>query len=133
MKRKTERVILRLVPFSKIVKCSHCKKILSVDDFETHKCDLPLNECKTIEVIRFQDCSYEDKKLMNGWGTDGILYTFEVVQRKPIPLILPVGDDFSHGKKKPFGDGDFTEPNAETYRGRGCYWRKKRPKACCFL
>jgi hypothetical protein len=30
---------------------------------------------------------------------------------------LPIGDDFSHGKKKRFGDGDFTEPNAENDRG----------------
>jgi len=27
-------------------------------------------------------------KIMTGWGTDGILYTFEVVPRKAIPIVM---------------------------------------------
>ena len=46
---------------------------------------------------------------MTGRGVDGVLYSFVVTPRKAISLILPVGDEISHGKKKPFGDGDFTE------------------------
>jgi hypothetical protein len=77
-----------------IVKCSHCRKVLPSKNFDSHKCDLPLKECKTIEVVYFMDESYEDKKIMVGWGTDGVLYTFEVVPRKPIPYIL--SDDSYH-------------------------------------
>lgn len=75
-----------------IVKCSHCKQILSSKDFEAHECDLPLKECKRIEVVYFHDESYKNKKLISGWGTDGILYTFEVVPRKPIPFVLSSSD-----------------------------------------
>ena len=92
-----------------IVKCSHCQQIFSAEKFDAHECDMPLNGCKRIEVVYFQDGSYKDKKIMNGWGTDGVLYTFEVVPRKAIPLIMAIGDEISHGKKKTFGDGDFTE------------------------
>ena len=73
-----------------IVKCSQCKQIMSEKAFTQHECDLPLKESKRIEVIYFRDDSYKDKKLMTGWGTDGVLYTFEVVPRKPIPLIMPL-------------------------------------------
>ncbi len=34
--------------------------------------------------------SFKDRKLMNGWGTDRALYAFEVVSRKPIPIINPL-------------------------------------------
>jgi hypothetical protein len=71
-----------------IVKCSHCKAILSAEEFDTHEYDLSLKECKRIEVVYFHDRSYKGKKLMTGWGTDGVLYTFEVVPRKPIPYII---------------------------------------------
>jgi hypothetical protein len=57
---------------------------------------LELKECKTIEVVYFQDGSFKDKKLMTGWGTDGVLYTFEVVPRKPIPLVIPLADEKKH-------------------------------------
>ena len=90
-----------------IVKCSHCHEMLSKEDFNAHKCDLPLKTCKIIEVIYFQDGSFKDKKLMTGWGIDGILYTFEVVPRKPIPLMLPLSDGISQGKPS---DKEFTEP-----------------------
>jgi hypothetical protein len=73
-----------------IAKCSHCTKLLTAEDFETHECDLPLKGVKRIEVVYFRDDSYKDKKLMTGWGTDGIIYTFEVVPRKPIPITIPL-------------------------------------------
>jgi len=90
-----------------IVKCSHCKAILSSETFETHECDLPLKECRRIEVVYFQDESYKDKKIMSGWGIDGVIYTFEVVPRKPIPIVLSSSDVFSQKKRS---DGDYTEP-----------------------
>jgi len=70
-----------------IVKCSHCKQIFAEEDFAGHECDIPLKECRRIEVVYFRDDSYKNKELMTGLGTDGILYTFEVVPRKPIPII----------------------------------------------
>lgn len=70
-----------------IVRCNHCQKMMPENGFDTHECDLPLKECRSIEVVYFQDVSYKNKKLMNGWGTDGVLYTFAVVPRKAISLI----------------------------------------------
>jgi hypothetical protein len=90
-----------------IVKCSHCQQILSSDNFENHECDLPLRDIKRIEVVYFHDGSYKNKKLVTGWGTDGTLYTFEVVPRKPIPIMLPLSDEISQPKPS---DEDFTEP-----------------------
>ena len=109
-KGKLEMAKLGMSDFdiSEIVKCSHCKAITTLSKFERHECNLSLKECKTIEVVYFQDVSYKDKKLINGWGTDGILYTFEVVQRKPIPITMPLRTDENlHGDKT---DEDFTEP-----------------------
>jgi hypothetical protein len=83
-----------------IVKCSHCKKVLSSKDFEAHQCDLPLKGCKWIEVVYFHDTSYKDKKLMTGQGTDGVLYTFEVVPRKPIPFVLSPNESLHGGNTK---------------------------------
>lgn len=79
-----------------IVKCSHCKQILDDKDFADHECDVPLKGSRTIEVMYFRDDSYKNKRLMTGWGTDGILYTFEVVPRKPIPFVLSPSDDGYH-------------------------------------
>jgi hypothetical protein len=73
-----------------IVKCSHCNIPLSAEDFDSHICDLPLKGVKRISVVYFRDDSYRDKKLMTGWGTDGISYTFEVVPREPIPITIPL-------------------------------------------
>lgn len=73
-----------------IIKCSHCNMLSTQKNFEDHVCDLRLKGCKRIEVVYFKDDSYKDKKLMTGWGTDGILYTLEVVSRKPIPVTIPV-------------------------------------------
>jgi capsule polysaccharide export protein KpsC/LpsZ len=89
-----------------IVKCSHCKKILASDEFDSHKCELELVGVKSIPVIYYSDVSYKDKKLINGWGVDGILYTLEVVPRKPIPIVM-LSDDFLQRKKS---DKDLTEP-----------------------
>ncbi len=84
--------------------------MLSKANFDTHQCDLPLKECKRIEVVYFQDDSYSNKKLMTGWGTDGILYTFEVVPRKPIPITFPLADE----KKQLNGtDEEVPEPKFE--------------------
>lgn len=97
-----------------IVKCSQCKSILEAKDFDMHKCDLPLTDVKRIPVIYFHDSSYGAKKLMTGWGVDGILYTFEVVPRKAIPCTLPLSDEFLQRKKS---DKDFTEPMLELFIG----------------
>jgi hypothetical protein len=91
-----------------IAKCSHCHQMFSEQDFNAHKCDLPLIGCKIIEVVYFQDGSYKDKKLMTGLGTDGILYTFEVVPRKPIPITLPLQQ--TNVYMNPKTDEDVTEP-----------------------
>ncbi|MGD6852217.1 MAG: hypothetical protein ACQCN6_09190 [Candidatus Bathyarchaeia archaeon] len=80
-------------------------------DFPKHECDLQLNECKRIDVIYFQDVSYKNKKLMNGLGVDGVLYTFEVVPRKAIPLMEPINRrKFTERIKKDGTDEDFTKP-----------------------
>ncbi|MBS7632067.1 hypothetical protein KEJ15_00355 [Candidatus Bathyarchaeota archaeon] len=78
---------------SLIVKCSHCRKMLSVKDFDAHRCDMPINDVKRIPVVYFQDDSYDDKKLMTGWGLDGVLYTFEVTPRKPISIVICPSDE----------------------------------------
>lgn len=81
---------------------------MASENFAEHKCDLELKECRTIPVVYFQDDSYRDKKLMTGMGIDGVLYTFEVVPREPIPYVMPLSDDFLQRKKS---DKDFTEPS----------------------
>jgi hypothetical protein len=97
-----------------IVKCSHCGEMFAEKDFEKHSCDKKLNECRFIEVSEIIDCSHNGKRLINGWGTDGILYTFEVVPRKAIPIIEP----FS---KRKVTDPDWKDRTSvePIYRGRG--------------
>lgn len=92
---------------SPIVKCSHCKKILSIENFDSHKCSLPITDVRHIPVVYFQDDSVNGRQLMTGRGIDGILYTFEVVPREPIPYIIPLSDGFLQ-RKKP--DDNLTEP-----------------------
>jgi hypothetical protein len=93
-----------------IVKCSHCKQILSAKDFDSHKCKLSLRGNKEIPVVYFTETSYGSEKSMTAWGVDGILYTFEVVPRKPIPFI-----QVSRRKVTDFKtDGEVTEPCVET-------------------
>lgn len=70
------------------MKCSHCKRILSIEDFDKHQCDLPINDVKRIPVAYFQDDSVNGEKIMTGRGIDGILYSFVVVPRKAIPFIV---------------------------------------------
>ena len=57
--------------------------MLPTDKFDSHECDLPLKGVKRIEIVYFRAGSCKNKKLMTGWGTDGVNYTFEVVPRKP--------------------------------------------------
>jgi len=70
--------------------------MFSVEDFNAHKCDIPINNSKRIEVVYFRDDSYGNKKLMTGRGIDGVLYTFEVTPREPIPYVMPLSDDSYH-------------------------------------
>jgi hypothetical protein len=96
-----------------IVKCSNCHRMLAKKEFELHKCDVQIKSCKIIEVNEIYDGSYEQKKLMNGMGIDGVLYTFEVVSRKAIPITVPLAnrtDEFLQRKRT---DENFTEPLGE--------------------
>ena len=92
---------------SPIVKCSHCKRILSVDDFDSHECDLPLIDVKCIPVVYFQDDSVNGRITMTGRGIDGVLYSFLVTPRTAIPYILEASDEILQRKKS---DKDLTEP-----------------------
>lgn len=95
-----------------IVKCSHCHEILPEDAFESHECDIPLNGVKVIGVVYFRDDSYRNKKRMTGRGIDGIMYTFEVVPRKPIPLMTSL----SRRKVTSFKtDEDVPEPHSTRF------------------
>jgi hypothetical protein len=80
--------------------------MFALEDFDAHECDIPLKEIKTIPVIDYLDVSCRNKRMINGKGIDGILYTFEVVPRKPIPIVM-TSDEFSQQKKS---DEDYTEP-----------------------
>lgn len=81
---------------SPIVKCSHCRQIIGQDEFNAHICDVQVIGQKEIQVIEFMDVSCNGKKLMMGQGIDGVLYTFEVVPRKAIPIMKPLSDDGYH-------------------------------------
>ena len=89
--------------------------MLSSENFDAHKCDLSLKECKTIEVVKIIDGSYEDRQLMNGWGTDGILYTFEIMPRKAIPIMMPLKQTKVYMDSKTAED--FTEPSTNDSAG----------------
>jgi len=92
---------------SPIVKCSHCRQILSTDDFSSHKCKWVLRDVKQIPVMYFRDDSFDDKKVMSGYGLDGILYTFIVIPRTAIPYIVSSSDDSYHDKES---DDKLPEP-----------------------
>lgn len=80
-------------------------------DFESHKCDISIKGCQIIEVTEFYDGSFKEQKIMNGMGTDGILYSFEVVTRKAIPIMEPLSRRiFTTPDEKKRTDIDFTEP-----------------------
>jgi hypothetical protein len=51
---------------------------------------MPITTVKEIPVAYFRDDSNGNRNIIVGRGLDGVLYTFEVVPRKPIPLILPL-------------------------------------------
>ena len=81
--------------------------ILSEEDFIAHECDLPLKTIKRIEVAYFTDLSNKQASIVSGRGIDGVLYTFEVVPRKQIPITLPLTDKNLQRKRT---DGDLTVP-----------------------
>jgi hypothetical protein len=83
---------------SPIAKRSHCKQILSADDFDLHRCKWALKDVKQISVVYFRDDSLDDRKAMTGYGLDGILYTFVVTQRMSIPYMRSLSDDSYHDK-----------------------------------
>jgi hypothetical protein len=82
--------------------------------FSSHKCDLALTANKEIPVVYFHDTSYNGKKSITAWGTNGILYTFEVVPRKPIPVTMPLKQTKVYMDTKT--DEDFTEPLGALYK-----------------
>jgi hypothetical protein len=86
--------LVKNIDNSPIVKCSHCKQVFASEDFDAHECDLPISRSARIEVVYFRDDSYKNKKLMTGLSIDGVLYTLEIVPRKPIPFILQSSDGF---------------------------------------
>lgn len=49
-----------------------------------------MTETKIIPVIDFIDTSCNGQKIITAQGIDGILYAFEVMSRKPIPMIMPL-------------------------------------------
>lgn len=57
-----------------IAKCSHCKQIFSYEAFESHECDIPINDVKIIDVVYFRDDSHKGERLMTGLGVDGTLH-----------------------------------------------------------
>ena len=90
----------------------YCESGLSTRDFDSHQCDLQLKGVKTVEVLYFRDDSYKGRKIVTGWGVDGISYVFEVVPRKAIPYFTELTSRrfLTDTQKKNKTDGDFTEP-----------------------
>ena len=81
---------------SPIVKCSHCHNLLSTEEFDSHKCEWKLKDVQRIPVAYFRDDSYEDNKIMSGYGLDGVLYSFVVTSRTAIPYCKGLSDDCYH-------------------------------------
>jgi hypothetical protein len=77
------------------------QEILSSRNFNKHKCEKSSIGVKTIPVIDFLQTSRNGKEVMTGWGVNGILYTFEVMPRKPIPFIKGSSDDSYHDNDNP--------------------------------
>jgi hypothetical protein len=81
--------------------------MLASGDFNSHKCSWALKGTKEIPVVYFRDDSFDDKKIMTGYGIDGVLYSFVVVPREAIPLI----ESLSRRKVTDSGtDEEVTEP-----------------------
>ena len=51
-----------------LVKCSHCGKMLSADDFDSHKCELLIKECRRIEVVYFNDDFLQGQEANDRFG-----------------------------------------------------------------
>ena len=92
---------------SSIVKCSHCKGIFSVEQFDFHECELPIDAVKEILVSYFRDDSRGSKSTVVGRGLDGVLYSFVVTPRTAISYMKSLTDDFLQKKRT---DDKLTEP-----------------------
>ena len=102
---------------SPLVKCSHCHQIFSSEAFDAHTCDLHLIDQKNIPVINIVDSTHSGKRLMTGWGIDGVLYVFEVVPRKPIPLMEPLNRRIlTEDPQKDENDDNLTESIAPLFK-----------------
>lgn len=71
-----------------LVKCSNCSKILIVELFESHKCDIPLKKTITIPISSFYDCTTKEKTIV-GIGLDGNRYWLVVKKREALPWNPP--------------------------------------------
>ena len=84
---------------------------------------------KRIPVAFFRDDSFDDKKIMTGYGLDGVLYTFVVTPKTAIPYFRKLTDEISQRKST---DGDLTAPSfirlLYWVRGFGYYkkWTRTR-------
>ena len=86
------------------------------EKFESHKCELTFTANKEIPVVYYRDDSYGDKKSVTALGIDGVLYTFEVVPRKPIPIVAFMRN-LTTVNMNPETDDKLTEPVLPIYRG----------------
>ena len=93
---------------SLIVKCSHCNQFFSIEQFDSHKCELPINGAKEIPVIYFREDNHGINKTIVGRGLDGILYALIIKPRKPLPVALPIR------RKETVWKSDVDEPVPET-------------------
>ncbi len=83
---------------SNLVRCSNCEQIIIAEDFDDHKCKIPIKCCsKEIPVEYFVDCSTDTEKAMIGKGLDGVSYWFVVKPRKALPWYP--SNDFTQGRK----------------------------------
>jgi hypothetical protein len=103
-----------------IVKCSYCHQIFAEESFDSHVCNVPINNTKKINVAYFRDDTQNGKKRVTVRGIDGTLYVFEAVPRKAIPITIPL----SRRKVTAFKtDEDETEPviNSSHVRALWCH------------
>ena len=93
--------------------------MFSEKDFEAHTCDMPIKGNRLIEVADILDVSYDNKKIITVQGLNGALYTFEVVPRKPISIMIPLQQTKSnrfHGDEET--DGEVPVPFSTIYKRR---------------
>ena len=103
---------------SPIVKCSHCNQIFSSEDFNKHACKWKLKDVKRISVISFHDDSYNNHKIVRGYGTDGTVYTLVVTPRKAIALLLPLSNGLSQQNRS---NEDDTVPRSTIFISQPCH------------